>query len=172
MLNDASVASVGSYVSTCRRIRNSKKIATIRDFHQNICVNPTSNWTSNLQKITSILHFLRNLTSDDSEIKPWEISTSKSIDDVANSKRHHRLNEILIFRSSVRKDLTAACFVSQWVSQCVKLLVYTFCIAHIFLTQWRIRFICGVLMPYNVGNTMGWVWWGQRSLSGSCWMKR
>ena len=41
MLNDASVASAGSYVRTCRRIRNSKKIATIRDFHQNICVNPT-----------------------------------------------------------------------------------------------------------------------------------
>ena len=42
MLNDASVASAGSYVSTCRIIRNSKKIATIRYFHQNICVNPTS----------------------------------------------------------------------------------------------------------------------------------
>ena len=41
MLNDTSVASVGSYIRTCRRIRNSKKIATIRDFHQNICVNPT-----------------------------------------------------------------------------------------------------------------------------------
>ena len=35
------VASAGSYIRTCRRIRNSKKIATIRDFHQNICVNPT-----------------------------------------------------------------------------------------------------------------------------------
>ena len=43
MLNDASVASAGSYVRTCRRIRNSKKIATIRDFHQNIRVNPTKN---------------------------------------------------------------------------------------------------------------------------------
>ena len=42
MLNDASVASAGSYIRTCRRIRNSKKIATIRDFHQNICVNPTN----------------------------------------------------------------------------------------------------------------------------------
>ena len=42
MLNDASVASAGSYVRACRRIRNSKKIATIRDFHQNICVNPTN----------------------------------------------------------------------------------------------------------------------------------
>ena len=41
MLNDASVASAGSYVRTYRRIRNSKKIATIRNFHQNICVNPT-----------------------------------------------------------------------------------------------------------------------------------
>ena len=41
MLNDTSVASAGSYIRTCRRIRNSKKIATIRDFHQNICVNPT-----------------------------------------------------------------------------------------------------------------------------------
>ena len=41
MLHVASVASAGSYIRTCRRIRNSKKIATIRDFHQNICVNPT-----------------------------------------------------------------------------------------------------------------------------------
>ena len=41
MLNDASVASAGSYIRTCRRIRNSKKIATIRDFHQNMCVNST-----------------------------------------------------------------------------------------------------------------------------------
>ena len=32
---------------------------------------------------------------------------------------------------------------------------YTFCIVHIiFLMQRRIRFICGVLMPYNVGNIM------------------
>ena len=33
MLNDASVASACFYVRTCRRVRNSKKIATIRDFH-------------------------------------------------------------------------------------------------------------------------------------------
>ena len=54
----------------------------------------------------------------------------------------------------------AACLVSQSVSQsicqCVKLLVYAFCIVHIFLMQRRIRFIRGVLMPYNVGNVM-WV---------------
>ena len=41
MLNDTNVASAGSYIRTSERIRNSKKIATIRDFHQNICVNPT-----------------------------------------------------------------------------------------------------------------------------------
>ena len=33
LLNDASVASTCFYVTTCRRVRNSKKIATIRDFH-------------------------------------------------------------------------------------------------------------------------------------------
>ena len=33
LLNDASVASTCFYVRTCRRVRNSKKIATIRDFH-------------------------------------------------------------------------------------------------------------------------------------------
>ena len=37
MLNDARVASACSYVRTCRRVRNSKKIATIRDF---ICLHP------------------------------------------------------------------------------------------------------------------------------------
>ena len=41
MLNDTSMASAGFYIRTCRRIRNSKKFATIRNFHQNICVNPT-----------------------------------------------------------------------------------------------------------------------------------
>ena len=33
LLNDASVASACFYVRTCRRVRNSKKIETIRDFH-------------------------------------------------------------------------------------------------------------------------------------------
>ena len=33
LLNDASVASAFFHVRTCRRVRNSKKIATIRDFH-------------------------------------------------------------------------------------------------------------------------------------------
>ena len=33
LLNDASMASACSYVRTCRWVRNSKKIATIRDFH-------------------------------------------------------------------------------------------------------------------------------------------
>ena len=33
MLNDARVASACSRVRTCRRVRNSQKIATIRDFH-------------------------------------------------------------------------------------------------------------------------------------------
>ena len=33
LLNDASVASSCFYVRTCRRVRNSKKMATIRDFH-------------------------------------------------------------------------------------------------------------------------------------------
>ena len=33
LLNDASVASACFYVRTCRRVRNSQKIATIRDFH-------------------------------------------------------------------------------------------------------------------------------------------
>ena len=46
--------------------------------------------------------------------------------------------------------------VSQWGSECVKLLVYTFCIVHIFLMQRWIRFIFGVFMPHNVGNIM-WV---------------
>ena len=44
MLNDnddVSMASAGSYFRTCRRIRKSKKIATIRDFHLYICINPT-----------------------------------------------------------------------------------------------------------------------------------
>ena len=33
LLNDASMASACSYANTCRRVRNSQKIATIRDFH-------------------------------------------------------------------------------------------------------------------------------------------
>ena len=42
MLNDAIVASAGSYVGTCRRIKTPKKIATIRDFHLYVCINPTN----------------------------------------------------------------------------------------------------------------------------------
>ena len=77
-----------------------------------------------------------------------------------------------VFRSSDRKDLMAACYVSQSVSQCVKLLVYTFCIVHIFLTQGRIRFTCGVLMPNKVGNIMRVDMLGSKVIiSGSCWMK-
>ena len=61
-----------------------------------------------------------------------------------------------VFRSSVRKDLMAACTVCVSVCQCVcqsvKHLVHAFCVVHIFLTQRQIRFICGMLMPYNVGN--------------------
>ena len=52
------------------------------------------------------------------------------------------------------------------VSQCVKLLVYTFCIVHIFLTQRWIRFICGVLMPYNVGNIMRVDMFGSKVIKG------
>ena len=44
----------------------------------------------------------------------------------------------------------AACFVCQ----CVKLLVHAFCVVHIFLTQRRISFICGVLMLCSKGNVM------------------
>ena len=42
MLNDASdsVASAVFSFRTCRRIRNSKKITSIRDFHISICINP------------------------------------------------------------------------------------------------------------------------------------
>ena len=42
------------------------------------------------------------------------------------------------------------------VSVSVKHLVHAFCVVHIFLTQTQIRFICGMLMPYNVGNII-WV---------------
>ena len=38
------------------------------------------------------------------------------------------------------------------VCQSVKLLVHAFCVVHIFLMQRRIGFVCGLLMPYNVGN--------------------
>ena len=41
MLNDSSVASAGSSLRTCRRIKNSKKIASICDFHLSICINQT-----------------------------------------------------------------------------------------------------------------------------------
>ena len=42
MLNDARVASACLYVRTCQRIRNSKNIATIRDFQVYIRVNSTT----------------------------------------------------------------------------------------------------------------------------------
>ena len=41
MLNDARVASACFYVRTCQRVRNSKNIATIRDFQVHVRVNST-----------------------------------------------------------------------------------------------------------------------------------
>ena len=41
MLNDARLASTCLYVRTCQRVRNSKNIATIRDFQVYIRVNST-----------------------------------------------------------------------------------------------------------------------------------
>ena len=41
MLNDARVASACLYVRTCQRVRNSKNIAAIREFHVYIRVNST-----------------------------------------------------------------------------------------------------------------------------------
>ena len=41
----------------------------------------------------------------------------------------------LISRSSVRKDLMAACTKSVSVSQAVKLLVYAFCVVQIFFKR-------------------------------------
>ena len=60
--------------------------------------------------------------------------------------------------------------VSQSVSSSVKLL-YAFCVVRIFLMHRQIGFVCGVLMPYNVGNKMRVGLLGLRSLRGSCWMK-
>ena len=52
------------------------------------------------------------------------------------------------------------------MSECVKLLVYTFCIIHIFLMQRWIWFIFGVFMPYNVGNIMQGDMLGSKVIKG------
>ena len=55
LLNDASVASACFYVRTCRRVRNSKKIATIRDFHlpgSFLCLSTRLIWYNLKQCIT------------------------------------------------------------------------------------------------------------------------
>ena len=44
MLNDARVASACLYVRTCQRVRNSKNIATIRDFQLHVRVNSTTGY--------------------------------------------------------------------------------------------------------------------------------
>ena len=41
MLNDARVATACLHVRTCQRVRNSKNIATVRDFQVHVCVNST-----------------------------------------------------------------------------------------------------------------------------------
>ena len=48
MLNDVIVASACSYARTCQRVRNSKKIATIRDFRVYIRVNSTKRDFANI----------------------------------------------------------------------------------------------------------------------------
>ena len=71
MLNDTSVASAGSYIRTCRRIRNSKKIATIRDFHQNICVNPTISFKKPIVLKLWISIHLWGQNLDEMDDKKW-----------------------------------------------------------------------------------------------------
>ena len=53
MLNDARVASACLYVRTCQRVRNSKNIATIRDFHL-----PSSFFCLSTRLVTMQLHIL------------------------------------------------------------------------------------------------------------------
>ena len=59
-----------------------------------------------------------------------------------------------IFRSSVGKTLwlhaSSVQSVCQWVSQCVKFLVSTFCL---FISGVHMGFICGIPMPYDKFTT-------------------
>ena len=60
-----------------------------------------------------------------------------------------------------------ACFVSQSVSESVSVSnLYAFCVVYIFLTPRQIRFICAVLMPYNVGNIMHVSMLGSKVIKG------
>ena len=53
------------------------------------------------------------------------------------------------------------------VSLCVKLLVYTFRVIHICITQGRIGFICGSLMPYYVESIIQVGLLGSKVVKGS-----
>ena len=61
LLNDASVASACFYVRTCRRVRNSKKIATIRDsiyqVHSYVCQLDYFDHSQKRIQIFDFLHF-------------------------------------------------------------------------------------------------------------------
>ena len=73
------------------------------------------------------------------------------------------------FEVSVGKTL---CLHASCVCQCMCLsvcqtnLVYTSCVIHICLTQRRIRFVCGMLMPYNVENIMQAGLLGSKAIKG------
>ena len=56
MLNDARVASACLYVKTCQRVRNSKNIATIRDFQVYIRVNSTIMQLFNFVDLPDVLY--------------------------------------------------------------------------------------------------------------------
>ena len=64
LLNDARVASACFYVRTCRRVRNSKKIATIRDFHlpgSFLCLSTRLKWrVMKISYLTAILKPYKN----------------------------------------------------------------------------------------------------------------
>ena len=65
MLNDARVASACLYVRTGQRVRNSKNIATIRDFQVHVRVNSTSVANREVKCIISVLLSFRTKKLDD-----------------------------------------------------------------------------------------------------------
>ena len=107
MLNDTSVASAGSHIRTCRRIRNSKKIATIRDFHQNICVDPT-NMSSNLSFVHCIDYLMtRSESGCLGETKSGEVLIFTAVYDARTRKQAERIVFFFFFFFFTKQSMYA-----------------------------------------------------------------
>ena len=129
-----------------------QKVSTHLRVYPGVGVDGNS-WTRLVVQVISTLPFGDDRNASTPRAKIWPVVNSQKFS----------IEPVAIFRSSVKKYLMAACIVCL----CVKLLIHTFGVVIIFLMQRWFRFICGILMAYYRGDTMGMCILGSHFIKGS-----